>query len=303
MLAAVMAFLFPPAVPKASHSAAPAYSDDFPDPFVLPVGGTYWAYSTGSGGRNLQVMSSSDLAHWSAVTDPLPTLPAWAAPGFTWAPGVMAAGGRYVMYYAVRDAAAGRQCISVATAAAPGGPFTDASSAPFVCQLSHAGSIDPTPFTTNGAHYLVWKSEDNALGRPSHLWSQRLSSDGGTLVGQPSLLLTKNTTWQSPLIEGPSMLQVGGVYYLFYGAGDWSTAQASIGYATCATPLGPCRNASTSAPWEATHGAALGPSGPALFVGPDGVIRMAYHAWTPVAGYPNGGVRSLWIDTITFTGH
>lgn len=50
----------------------------------------------------------------------------------------------------------------------------------------------------------------------------------------------------------------------------------------------------------ASHGAALGPSGPSFFVARDGVTRLAYHAWTPVAGYPSG-VRSLWIDTVTFT--
>lgn len=37
---------------------APVYAGDFPDPSFLLVGGVYWAYSTGSAGRNLQVMSS-----------------------------------------------------------------------------------------------------------------------------------------------------------------------------------------------------------------------------------------------------
>jgi beta-xylosidase len=246
-------------------------------------------------------MSSTDLSHWGPITDPLPKLPAWAEPGFTWAPGVLAAGGRYVLYYAARDTAAGRQCISVATASTPAGPFTDTSSAPFICQLDHAGSIDPTPFTApNGGHFLLWKSEDNALGQPSHLWAQHLSTDGLTLSGRPTQLLSQNATWQAPVIEGPSMLAAGGVFYLFYGAGDWSTAQASIGYATCTTPLGSCRNQSTGRAWDTTHGAAIGPSGPAMFVGSDGLTRMAYHAWTPVAGYGNGGVRSLWIDTVTF---
>ena len=303
LVATVVAALISAAVPVASHSAAPAYGGDFPDPYVLVVGGTYWAYSTGSGGRNLQVMSSSDLQHWSTVSDPLPVLPAWAQQGFTWAPGVLAAGGRYVMYYAVRDAAAGRQCISVATSATPAGPFVDTSTAPFICQLDHAGSIDPVPFTgPGGVNYLLWKSEDNAIGQPSHLWGQMLSTDGRHLAGRPSMLLSETGGWQSPVIEGPSMVLAGGVYYLFYGAGDWSSSSAAMGYATCSSPLGGCRNASTASPWMASHGAALGPSGPSFFVGRDGVTRVAYHAWTPVAGYANGGVRSLWVDTVTFGG-
>jgi hypothetical protein len=55
-----------------------------------------------------------------------------------------------------------------------------------------------------------------------------------------------------------------GTFHLFYGSGDWSSAAAGIGYATCTSPLGPCTNRSGARPWLATHGAAAGPSGPAL---------------------------------------
>ena len=58
------------AVPIASHSASPAYAGDFPDPFVLDAGGAYWVYSTGSGGRNLQVMTLADLQHWGPPLGP-----------------------------------------------------------------------------------------------------------------------------------------------------------------------------------------------------------------------------------------
>src|SRR5450631_2301894 len=58
------------ALPVGALSTSPAYPGDFPDPFVLPVGGTYWAYATGSAGRNLQVMSSTDLRTWTQPTDP-----------------------------------------------------------------------------------------------------------------------------------------------------------------------------------------------------------------------------------------
>ena len=288
------------AAPAGAVSSAPAYPGDFPDPYVLLAGSTYWAYATGSAGRNLQVISSPDLRTWSAPADPLPVLPAWSRPGLTWAPGVLPVGGRFLMYYTVRDAASDRQCISVASAGSPGGPFTDTSSAPLVCQVANGGSIDPTPFVDATGAYLLWKSDDNALGRPTHLWGQRLSSDGGSLVGSPALLLSQDRPWQSPVIEGPSMVADGGVYYLFYGAGDWSSAAAAIGYARCASPLGPCTNASTSGPWLGSRPHAAGPSGPAVFVDAAGATRLAYHAWTGAVGYQNGGVRSLWVDRLRF---
>ncbi len=286
--------------PAAAISSAPAYAEDFPDPSVLLVGSTYWAYSTGSAGRNLQVMSSPDLRTWTTPVDPLPVLPSWARAGHTWAPDVLPLAGSFLMYYTVRDGASGRQCISVAVSSAPAGPFTDTSSGPLVCQLSSGGSIDASPVVTSAGSYLVWKSDDNALGRRTHLWSQRLSNDGRSLVGSRSLLLSADSPWQGSVVEGPSMVEVGGIYYLFYGANAWDSANAAIGYAWCISPLGPCINASILGPWMASHGSAVGPSAPDVFVDASGATRLAYHAWTRSVGYQNGGVRSLWVDSLNF---
>jgi beta-xylosidase len=297
-----------PAMPASATarvlSTAPSYAGDFPDPFVLSVGSTYWAYSTGSAGRNLQVMSSPDLRTWSAPVDPLPILPAWAQSGFTWAPGVLRRGALYVMYYTVRQTSSGRQCLSVATSVLPGGPFLDVSSGPLVCQLDHGGSIDPNPYVApNGTAYLLWKSDDNANGQPTNLWGAVLRPGGLTLASPPRLLLSEQpSSWQAPVIEGPAMVASGGKYFLFYGANNWNSADAAIGYAICTGPLGPCVDASVDAPWLGSHGEAVGPSGPAVFVDHTGTTRLAYHAWTGAVGYANGGVRSLWIDRLHFAG-
>ncbi len=298
------------AAPAAALSSGPAYPGDFPDPFVLRVGTTasdtvYYAYSTGSGGLDLQVISSPDLVTWTTPVSPLTRLPTWASPGHTWAPGVLARPGGFVMYYTVRQTSSGRQCISVATGTTPT-QLTDTSTRPLVCQLDHGGSIDPDPFVApDGTAYLVWKSDDNAIGQPTNLWAQRLTSDGRALAGRrPTRLLRSSQTWQRGIIEGPSMYHAAGTYYLFYGAGNWSSSSAGIGYATCSSPLGRCIERSVGGPWLGSHGAAVGPSGPAVFTDQDAtgraVVRLAYHAWQDgVVGYPNG-VRDLWIDTLTF---
>jgi hypothetical protein len=153
-----------------------------------------------------------------------------------------------------------------------------------------------------------WKSDDNAIGQLTDLWSQPLTSDGLTLASgtTPSLLLTAKAgtptrpSWQQSVIEGPSLLFNANTYFLFYGGGNWSSSSAGIGYARCSSPLGPCTDATPgSRPWMASHGVALGPSGPSLFVDSGGVTRIAYHAWTGGVGYPTG-VRSLWIDRVRF---
>ena len=298
---AILAAMVMVATPAGALTAEPAYPGDFPDPFLLVMDSAYWAYATGSAGRNLQVMSSPDLTTWSPPADPLPVLPSWARPGHTWAPGVLRHGDGFLLYYSVRDGASERQCISVAASAVPGGPFVDPSSGPLVCQLANGGSIDPQPLVTATGSYLLWKSDDNALGQPTRLWSQQLASDGRTLVGPRALLLSQDRSWQSPAIEGPSMIARNGLYYLFYGAGDWNSAGAAIGYARCATPLGPCLNASGTGPWMGSRGLAVGPSGPVVFVDGTGSTRIAYHAWSGAVGYGSGGVRSLWVDGLRFS--
>jgi beta-xylosidase len=299
--AAVLALvLLAAAGPAGGASFAPAYSGDFPDPAVVRVGGVYWAYSTGSAGRNLQVMSSPDLKAWTAPADPLPALPAWAQRGWTWAPSVIQRGPAFFMYYTARHAASGLQCVSVAVSPVPAGPFTDTSAGPLVCQTERSGSIDPDPYVNAlGVPYLLWKSDDNAAGRPTSLWSQQLSGDGFSLVGPRAHLLTADQAWQGGIVEGPAMIASGGVHYLFYGANAWDSPAAGIGFARCASPLGPCVNASTAGPWVGSRGAARGPAGPDLFAD-GGRVRIAYHAWTGGVGYETGAARSLWVDRVTF---
>jgi hypothetical protein len=289
-------------VPRAAGATAfrlpPA---DFPDPDIVPVGGTYWAYGTGSHGLNLQVISSDQLVAGASPQEALPVLPGWAEPGLTWSPAVVQLGRSFVMYYTVHDRASGDQCISMATAPQPGGPFVDRSTAPFLCQVSDGGSIDPHPFVApDGRLYLLWKSDDNSRGFSPTIWSQGLTPDGTALVGSPVRLLSDAAAWQFPVIERPAMVALNGRYYLFYAANVYSTAQSGIGYAVCSSPLGPCTDQSPATPFVGTQGAVVGPSGPAPFRSPAGAALLGFAAWLGGPGYDRGGIRSLWVGTLLF---
>jgi beta-xylosidase len=293
---------------SAGAAAAPVmtFGGDFPDPHVLVVGGVYYAYSTNVNYVNVPVMTSTDLVKWTATSEALPSLPKWASPDRTWAPTVVARAGKYVLYYTVRHTATDRQCVSIATAASPAGPFTDTSAGPLVCQFDRGGSIDPVVFTdSQGSSYLLWKSDDNAFGRPTTLWGRRLADGGvGFAPWSSSVrLLTQNAAWQAPALEGPTMVKSGSTYFLFYGANDWNSAKSAIGYATCSGPLGPCQNKSTSGPWFATGAggtAPIGPQGPTIFTDVAGNRRLGFAAWKGVVGYPSG-VRALWTARLSFT--
>ncbi len=277
------------------------YPYDFPDPFILPVGGIYYGFATNSVAGNIQIIRSTDLTHWTTVGDALPHEPGWAAPNATWAPSVLQRGSTFVLYYSAVYAPTGQQCISEAVATQPQGPYVDNSSLPLMCQTALGGSIDPTPFVdTNGTPYLVWKSQGGG-GQPSTLWSQQLNVSGTALVpGVANPLLAPSLAWQGGVVEGPSMVLAGGQYLLFYSANNWETSDYAIGVARCAGPLGPCTE-SSSQPLLASQPAFSGPGGPSVFTDPSGNLHMAFHAWLPgKVGYPNS--RLLFIRQISLAG-
>ena len=278
-----------------------AYPFDFPDPFVLPVGNTYYAFATNSAAGNIQIIQSPDLTHWTTVGDALPHPAPWAEPDATWAPSVLQRGSTYVLYYSALYGPSNEQCISAAVATQPQGPYVDDSQWPIVCQLALGGSIDPTPFVaSDGTPYLLWKSQ-GANGQPETLWSQPLQPDGTALVGTaPTPLLLPTRGWQHGYIEGPTMIEPGGQYMLFYSGSDWKTASYAIGYATCAGPLGPCTDQSAH-PLVASQPGFSGPGGPALFTDPHGNLWMAFHAWLAgEIGFPHS--RPLFLRRITVSG-
>jgi beta-xylosidase len=269
----------------------PVWPRDFPDPFVLKVDDTYWAYATNGAGKEVQTMTSKDLVHWTPGPDALPTVGRWGYPGKTWAPEVLRRDDGYVLYYTANG---GGQCVGRAVADAPGGPFVDRWPAPLVCQRIEGGSIDPSPFRDDdGTLYLYWKNDGNAVGHATHIWAQQLSDDGTRLTGPRRRIETNDAGWEGGVVEGPVMWRHDGRYYLFYSGNDYASDYYAVGYATCTTPLGPCRDASENPILKGACRAA-GPGHNSL-IDVDGETWIVYHAWLP--DHP-GDKRVLWIDRL-----
>lgn len=276
------------------------YPFDFPDPDIIRVGQTYYAYATNSVAGNIQIIDSTDLTHWTSVGNALPSLPAWASADYTWAPSVTNIGGVFVLYYAVDVAGTNQECISAATATQPQGPFTDVSQGPLECQKALGGSIDPSSFLdTNGTPYLVWKS-----GGPgsSKIWAQQLAPTGTSFIPgtNPTQLLAPDQSWENGTVEAPDLVVTGGRYYLFYSGNDWNSGSYAVGVATCASPVGPCSDASPN-PILGDGPGVAGPGGESVFADASGNFWIAFHAWVPGAvGSPNS--RDLYLRRISFTG-
>ena len=289
------------ALPAHAAPAAPGtliLDRNLPDPAVLEVSGRYYLYSSQTGFNtppaSLTISNGTTLFRWNKTGTALANVPSWAETGFTWAPDVRFIDGRYVMYF---DAWAEQsmyfrpdetgfsqraQCIGVAAAKTPAGPFVPVARGPLVCQFNHHGAIDPRSFVApDGQLYLDWKSDDNAdpSHPPTYLWAQELSRNGLGFVGARHLLMSgSRNIWNGGLVEAPDMVYAEHAYWLFYSGSWFNTPGYSIGVARCAGPVGPCRPIAQH-PWLTSNSQGAGPGEESLFHNRQG-WWIIYNPWS-----------------------
>ena len=279
------------------------YPFDFPDPVVILVGQTYYAYATNSVAGNIQIIDSNDLLpldlRWATrcrafrpgqhpTTPGHPLSPRWAVP--------------YLLYYAVDVAGTGaRVHLRGLRQADPGTLCRQVDGATGVPEVL-GGSIDPASFTdTNGTPYLVWKS--GGPGRPKSGRSNWAPSGTSFVARHPAPPLVWCRT--SPGRPGPSRPRT------------WSPP---VGTTTCSSrattgtarttrlasppvtgPLGPCSHALRRTPSCRAERVWTGPGGESVFADTSGDFWIAFHAWVPGAvGFPNS--RDLYLRRLTFSG-
>jgi hypothetical protein len=304
----------------------------FADPFVLHANGAYHLYATSSRGKHFPHVTSQDLSSWKLASenDAMPTLPSWAAPeGITWAPGVLQVSAtRFVLFFASKRAGSGpvgsrgQMCVGRAIATSPNGPFVDNHAAPLQCE-TRRWSLDPSPFAdSNGAMYLVWRQDVDDPARSSAMnavWVRKLSADGASFAAGSSpheILRRANGSWEDPIVENPAMVVSGGKHYLFYSGNEWRSAHYAVGYAECASAIGPCTKKSTGAPWLASK-PGIGMTGPggeevvrtmggAADVTANGDLLMTMHGWLgpsiTSAGAGKPGIRAPWLAHLSLAG-
>ena len=280
---------------------------DFPDPDVLRVGDSYYAYATNGAGFTVQVATSPDLKTWTVkAEDALPALPDWAAPGKTWAPDVSEpTPGRFVMYVVTATVDPALQCIDVATADSPDGPFAVQGSGPIVCPADAGGAIDPSTFVDDdGSRYLVWKNDGNCCGLDTWLQIAPLSADGLSLGGAPTKLLKQTEAWEGQLVEAPTLVRHADRYFLFYSANDYSGGKYAIGYASSDSLLGPYSKATKPLMTTAsTGGDYVGPGGQDVVTTPAGATDIVFHSWSEGTVFRGATVLPLrWVNGLPRVG-
>lgn len=272
----------------------PVWPEYFADPFVLRWKDRYVAYGTGPrvDGRAFRVLTSTDLVSWTSVGGALQPLPPEQGSDY-WAPEVVAAEGRWWMYYSVgfEDR---EHSLRVASAGSPLGPFVDCGVDLTPDELF---AIDPHPFQdSDGRWYLFYARDVLEADRVgTHLAVTELSGMTAR-VGPGRAVLAPTADWQIfqrqralygrvhdwHTLEGPVVRQHQGLYYLLYSGGSYLGEGYGVAWARADHPLGPWTEPDRGAGERllaSVPGHVRGPGHNSVVTTPSGQDVLVYHAW------------------------
>ncbi|MGJ1236195.1 MULTISPECIES: glycoside hydrolase family 43 protein [Sphingobacterium] len=211
------------------------------DPTVFFYGGYYYLYGTNGDSEEQQgfkVYQSTDLKHWkvpAGTTSGFALLKgdAFGSTGF-WAPQVWFEKGKFYMAYTADEH------IAIAVSDSPVGPFKQTSKAPLEVGQKQ---IDPFVFSDrNGRKYLFHVR----LTQGNRIFVAELKSDYSGIKGETLKECvhaelpwenTANAEWT--VTEGPTVIQQGQYYYMFYSANDFRNKDYAVGVAIADNVYGP----------------------------------------------------------------
>jgi hypothetical protein len=206
-------------------------------------------------------------------TDALPAsgIPRWAdASGGFWAPSVVYNGSRYMMFLTYKRAAPSNQrCIGIAFAKRATGPFVLKKT--FACPTNGDWALDPEVFKWlasrggDNGFYVTYRDDYAArasgLSMPTNtaITTIKVSPAGDPVWGkhQRTMLLSSDMTWDErpanlpnhqQIIENPSLIDLGGRWYLFFSGNNYSTQNYATGIADCGSAKVAPDRARTGAP-------------------------------------------------------
>jgi len=292
------------------------------DPDAHLIGDRYYIYATNAGfysDREAFEKGQSDLGHgfsgWSSAD-----LRTWESEGpilrfadidwakdlaHAWAPCLAQRNGKFYFYFCADSR------IGVAVADSPTGPFVDAKGEPLVEYRDDMSAIDPMVFVDDdGQAYLYWGAvpgfwlEGQVEYVRMHLSVRKLASDMVSFEGEeiPTIFTQRHLEGWHDLdhIEASHVIKRGGIYYLQWSQGSFSSSDLSksyrVNYATASSPLGPWHHAPAN-PILSSH-PEIGVVGP----GHHGVIQIpgTDEWWCLYHFHPGDVDRRVAIDAMTF---
>lgn len=288
----------------AKRSVSAVINSDFPDPALIKVGTTYYAFATTGDGKNARIASSSDWTTWNVLDKdalPLTTKPSWInqAGAGVWAPDVIQLDdGTFRMTYSASAASdTSKHCVGIASSSSVEGPYTPVSDAAFACPLDLGGAIDSSFFKDNdGTLYVVYKVDGNSISKSTPIMIQQVNkADGHTKIGSASQILV-NGQYDGGITEAPSMMRVDNVYYLTFSSNAYNTDYYDVSYATSTSPTSGFTK--STSPLLVTNDYGLGGPGGADMLNDNGNLKMVFHANIGGPGH-GGGARGMWTAAIS----
>lgn len=184
----------------------PVITSDFPDPSIIKVGNTWYAFGTQSNfdytDIRVQLATSDDFETWTLTgNDAMGSLGAWVDQSnpLVWAPDVhRREDGSFILYYSATTNTLGGgrfHCIGTAVSDTVQGPYNSNSDTPLACPIEQGGAIDASAFQDDdGARYVVYKIDGNAV------------ANGGVcgntvepLVSTPIMIQQVDSDWTTPI--------------------------------------------------------------------------------------------------------
>lgn len=215
------------------------------DPYIRKVGDTYYAYL---GGFDyfvpfpVRVLTSSDLVSWTPGPNVLPIEDAggWVDTSSGWnfrSPSVLHVPGnsgasQFVLYFTAKHNSTGTDCIGVATAGSPEGPFVGEDQ-PLICPPGGAQDPSPVPLGDDPPYQqLVYRNNGDGAIYNRVLTPDGLSVDPG--LAPYRLLDASPTWWHNGIVDRPAVTVDGdNRIYLFVSGGTRETSERAVGWSPC----------------------------------------------------------------------
>lgn len=222
-------------------AAASAQSEIFfADPTIFAENGKYYLTGTRSNPAKLGfvLLESDNLTDWHpAATDSLALECGSGTYGtkWFWAPQILKENDGYWLTYSANEQTA------LAKSASLTGPYTQQTIEPID---GSAKNIDSFLFKdTDGRWYLYHVRFDNG----NFLWVAEFDPATGHIDAKTLTPCFRNDqAWEAtpaypcvPIMEGPTVVKIDDLYYLFYSANHFESPDYAVGYAVAKSPMGP----------------------------------------------------------------
>lgn len=249
----------------------------FADPTIVVENGKYYLTGTREhDATGFTLLESTDLQNWTLARPDSAILTrghqTYGDKGF-WAPQIFKDGNKFRYLYTANEQ----------LAMALGDSINALYTQPTVEPIDGSEkNIDPFLFRdTDGKYYLYHVRFNNG----NWLWVGEFDPATGHIVPNTLQPCFRNTQpWEVtdaypcvPIMEGPTLVKIDDLYYLFYSANHFLSDDYAVGYATAPTPLGPwTKNPSN----PVIHRNIVGEKGSGhgdIFTDLQGRLRYVYH--------------------------